>query len=201
MGISNYVVFDTETTGLNPNMNEIIEIGAWKIKDGVTVDKFLSFIKPKAGFVPDYITKINGITTQMVADAEPSEVVIPEFIQFCEDLPLLGYNLDFDVRFVNSVEDLSQQGTRKGIDVLKMSKQILGNKTENHKLGTVVDYFDIKVNATQSRGFHSAVYDAYMTKLVYDRLCTMSASDWLYYIPQRLVQKGAEADVEKLPYL
>ena len=52
--LKSYVAFDIETTGLNPEHNEIIEIGALKVREGKVVDRFIRFIEPEAGIPPMY---------------------------------------------------------------------------------------------------------------------------------------------------
>jgi len=69
-----YVVFDFETTGTQPDINEIIEIGAAKVKDGEIIDKFHSLIKPKEN-IPEITTEITGITQEMLNDKPPIEEV------------------------------------------------------------------------------------------------------------------------------
>ena len=50
--LKSYVAFDIETTGLSPEHNEIIEIGALKVREGKVVDRFIRFIEPEAGIHP-----------------------------------------------------------------------------------------------------------------------------------------------------
>ena len=71
---STFVVFDIETTGLDSLSNEIIEIGALKVKDGKVVDTFDHLIKPSHP-ISDFITNLTGITNEMVETAETIEEV------------------------------------------------------------------------------------------------------------------------------
>ena len=64
--LKSYVAFDIETTGLSPEHNEIIEIGALKVREGKVVDRFIRFIEPEAG-IPPMITQLTGITNDMAA--------------------------------------------------------------------------------------------------------------------------------------
>ena len=66
--LKSYVAFDIETTGLSPEHNEIIEIGALKVREGKVVDRFIRFIEPEAG-IPPMITQLTGITNDMVEGA------------------------------------------------------------------------------------------------------------------------------------
>lgn len=167
--MKDYVVFDLETTGFSPYTNEIIEIGAYKVKDGMVVDKFCTFVRP-VQYIPLVVQDLTHITMDMVEDCEPIEVVISEFYDFCERLPLLGHNLKFDYSFIvakgkASGLDFTLNNSRCGIDTYDLSRKYLGLK--DNKLSTVSDSMHIKLEANES--FHRASYDAYITKLIYDR--------------------------------
>ena len=94
-----FVSLDLETTGFSPYNNEIIQIGAWKIKDGVVVDKFDTYVKP-IQYIPREVQALTKITPDMVADYPSVDEILPEFYAFCEDLPFLGHNLQFDYNFL-----------------------------------------------------------------------------------------------------
>lgn len=96
-----FVVVDLETTGLSPAVNEIIEIGALKIT--LDMDRhtaFQTFVKPTKS-VPSKITKMTGITQQMV-DEQGMELqcALRQLIEFVGDLPLVTYNAEFDMGFL-----------------------------------------------------------------------------------------------------
>lgn len=167
--MKDYVVFDLETTGFSPYTNEIIEIGAYKVKDGMVVDKFCTFVRP-VQYIPLAVQNLTHITMDMVADCEPIETVIAEFYEFCERLPLLGHNLRFDYSFAvakckASGLDFTLNSSRCGIDTCELARKYL--KLRDNKLGTVSESMHINLEAKES--FHRASYDAYVTKLIYDR--------------------------------
>ncbi len=120
----NFVVFDLETTGLNPLTNEIIEIGAVRFNTNEPVEVFHTFIKPKKK-ISAKITSINGITNEMVEDCPTIEEVLPKFIDFIGDDVLVAHNSDFDMGFI--LNQLYSQGYKKiknkAIDTLKLSRQ------------------------------------------------------------------------------
>ena len=66
--LRSYIAFDIETTGLDPAENEIIEIGALKVRDGKVAERFIEFIRPLSPISPA-ITSLTGITDEMVAGA------------------------------------------------------------------------------------------------------------------------------------
>jgi len=94
-----YVVIDIETTGFNPKLNEIIEIGAVKVRNNKITSVFQSMIKPKNPISP-YVSSRTGITNHILADASPIEAVLDSFVSFISDAILISHNVDFDVNFL-----------------------------------------------------------------------------------------------------
>ncbi|HHY09206.1 MAG TPA: type I-E CRISPR-associated endoribonuclease Cas2 [Firmicutes bacterium] len=98
---SPYVVIDVETTGLDPLQDSIIEIAAIKT-ESESYEEFhrLIFIERK---LPEEIVELTGITDQILA-AEGEEIpkVLDDFSAFISDLPIVGYNLHFDIDFLNN---------------------------------------------------------------------------------------------------
>ena len=171
-----YIVFDTETTGLSPIANEIVEIGAWKISQGVTACKFSQLVRPKGYYGRD-VQQITGITLDMLSDAPEIEEVLPAFIDFCGDLPLLGHSLSFDYDFIcNKARplgyDFSLKKQRTGIDTLSLCRSYY--KGVSHKLSDMASTMGIQLKADNLQ-FHRAEYDAYITKLIYDRFLAIAA--------------------------
>ena len=80
--LRSYIAFDIETTGLDPMENEIIEIGALKVREGRVAERFMEFIRPVSPVSPA-ITALTGITNEMVADANPRSQVVSDFLDFC----------------------------------------------------------------------------------------------------------------------
>lgn len=169
--MDSFIAFDLETTGLSPENNEIIEIGAWKVKDGVVISKFTSLVRPR-GYIPRDVQTLTGITNEMLVGELTIEDVIPEFFEYCEDLPFLGHNLPFDYSFLCKKAkplgyDFGLNGKRCGIDTLKLCTSYL-KSCPSKKLEDVSKYFGIFVGGSDLT-FHRASYDAYITKLIYDR--------------------------------
>lgn len=98
-----FVVFDLETTGLDPEKHEIIEFGAIRVnRDSVNHETFQSLVKPSRK-VPKKIIELTGISQAMLdAEGEPIEVALREFLSFVGDLHLVSFNADFDMAFLQS---------------------------------------------------------------------------------------------------
>ncbi|MBQ4383519.1 MAG: PHP domain-containing protein, partial [Firmicutes bacterium] len=96
-----FVVFDIETTGFNKESDQIIEIGAVKIRGGEVIDRFSSFIDP-GRHIPDHITKLTSITDEDVAGSDPIEKVLPRFIDFIGKDAVVAHNAGFDTGFITA---------------------------------------------------------------------------------------------------
>lgn len=76
--VPDYTVFDLETTGISANMDDIIEISAVKVRNGVVQDTFSTLVNP-GRHIPTQATKVNGITDQMVSEAPLIREAMTEF--------------------------------------------------------------------------------------------------------------------------
>jgi len=138
-----YVVFDIETTGLNNVNDKITEIGAVLIKNKKVVSKFNSLINPEMP-IPDKIQKLTGITNEMVADAPKINEVLPEFLNFAGNRPLVAHNAMFDIGFIKyKASLLGIEVNNPVIDTLQLSRNLL--PINKHRLNNLCDYFGIKL--------------------------------------------------------
>lgn len=160
------IFFDIETTGLNPARDEIIEIGAVKVKNGVIIDTFEKFIKTNNP-LPKEIFHLTGITNDMLEKmGEDISSALRAFLSFVEGKKLIGHNIaEFDMRFL-------QQAIRKNLnisfsppieDTLPLSR-ILFTKIKDHKLNTVAEELGIYVD---TKSLHRARADAELCTQVY----------------------------------
>ena len=162
--LRSYIAFDVETTGLNPQENEIIEIGALKVRDGRVAERFMEFIRPSAPLAPA-ITNLTGITDEMLSGARPRCSVIADFLDFCEDDVLIGHNVIFDYSFMKcsaSAENLPFE--KSGIDTLKIAQKV-HKDLPSKSLGSLCDYYHI-----ENRSAHRAYHDALATAKLYQTL-------------------------------
>lgn len=158
---NNFIVFDLETTGLSPENNQIIEIGAIKYADGVEQERFHTYVNPEF-HIPEEATRINGINDQTVKDAPTIYKAIKMFLDFIGDNYLVAHNSTFDMSFIQTqINQLSLDLiNNKVIDTLALSRQEL-NDLPNYKLTTIKKYLNIEV------GSHNALDDCYVTAQLY----------------------------------
>ena len=162
------VIFDVETTGFNPNTCRLTEIGAVKLRDLEVVEEFQTFVNPEQ-HIPDEITKLTGITDEMVKDAPKEKEAVERFMKFCGDAPVAAHNAKFDMSFISAVSERHRIGYHPhSIDTLAMCRSLISN-IKNHKLDTVADYFGLG-----DFDHHRANEDARMLSLIYQKLIAES---------------------------
>ena len=164
--VNEYVVFDTETTGLYPeNGCRVIEFCLLKYKDGVLVDKLTSLINPDS-ILPARVTEITGITNDDVKEQPFMNTYINQIIDFIGSNIVIGHNISFDLNFLKSEINRCQFETKElyvnCIDTLDMVKKTIYD-VENNKLETLKEYFGIQTSS------HRALADCETTSEVYIR--------------------------------
>lgn len=140
--IKKYAVLDLETDGLNPVHDNIIEIGVVKV--GEKQENFQRFIKIE-GKLPEEIKKLTRIDDEMLEEKGiPLKRALEEFIDFIGDTRILGYNVAFDIKFLNS--SLEKEGlakiNNKVYDIMQFVKKD-NLFLNNYKLETVLKSYGI----------------------------------------------------------
>lgn len=158
---NNFVVFDIETTGLDPETCEITELGAVKIENGEVTERFQSFAKPSHP-IPEQVVQLTGITDEMVANAPRPEDVVYDFYEWSRGCIISGYNIiGFDMKFIRKVaEKIGVKFDNELIDAFIVARQS-GLRLGNYKLGTVVKALGLTLVDA-----HRAYNDAHATALV-----------------------------------
>lgn len=123
-----FVVFDIETTGLNSHTNQIIEIGAVKIRSGRILDRYSQLINPEIP-IPYHITQITGITNEEVENKPKISEVIENFVNFVGDAVLVAHNAPFDMGFIKRdiKKYLNIDYQCSVIDTLQMARDLFPN--------------------------------------------------------------------------
>jgi len=182
--IKDFIVIDTETTGLNCRIHKIIEITAIKFIDFIPVEIFTTRINPKKPIPPE-ATAVNNIRDEDVKDAPYFWQIIPSLNEFIGKLPIVGHNLPFDMKFLLH-EGLSLNLIkRKYFDTLSLAQSCLKTPkrkwdrelesykidyfsdydVENYKLTTLCEYFKIGIDNA-----HSSASDCLATGYLFKHL-------------------------------
>ena len=140
---NDYVAFDLETTGLDPRWDDIIEIGAVKVRNGQPADRYEQLINPGRP-IPSVITEITGIDDDMVKDAPALADVLPGFLEWVGDGILLGHNVNFDINFLyDSAEELCEEPVDNDfIDTLRLARYLYPEERHN-RLRDLISRFGI----------------------------------------------------------
>ncbi len=159
MSCDSVVVLDFETSGMSPDYGDrAIEIGAVRVNGGVITDEFQSLMNP--GFrVNGFIQDFTGIDNDMLADAPSCEKVMTDFHQFLGDDNLVAHNASFDKRFLDAEFSRIHRSYMGRFACSMLLARRIYQDAPNHKLGTLVDYRNIKHEGV----FHRALADAQMT--------------------------------------
>ncbi|QKV19828.1 DNA polymerase III subunit epsilon [Oricola thermophila] len=97
------IIFDTETTGLDPSMDRIIEIGAVELENRfITGRNFHVYINPEGREVHPDALAVHGISNEQLADKPKFSEILQDWLEFTEGATLIAHNAGFDVGFFNA---------------------------------------------------------------------------------------------------
>jgi len=167
-----YVVFDTETTGLNPKEDEILSIGAVKIRDNkiLTSETFEVYVKNLKEISSKSI-EIHRIRPCDLKNALDSEDAIRRFLEFIGPRDLVGYYLEFDIAMINKYIKpmLGITLPNKAIEVSELyfdkEIEVIPQGNVDLRFDTILAKYDIP-----NMGAHNAVNDAVMTAMIFLKL-------------------------------
>lgn len=185
--INEYVVLDLEMTGLSAKTDQIIEIGAVKIKDNHVVDTMECLVNPNCK-IPTRVVELTGITDEMTRNGRDKDEAIKELLEFIEGQILVGQNITFDYSFlkqwaVNHKHPLEA----KACDTLKIARVLLPAE-QPKKLESLCEYFGI-----QRTRAHRAIDDAKETWKIFERLKELGAkmeNAETYFEPRDLIYRA-----------
>lgn len=170
-----YVVFDLETTGLSPERDAIVEIGAMKIRGGQVLGQevFQTLVKPQDASgqtlsIPWYTQRVHGISDQMVRGAPGLAEVLPDFLEFVGGAAVVAHNVSFDSGFMRTAakrHGLVWQPARE-LCTVQLSRRAFPNE-RGHKLDAVASRLGLEFEAG---GRHRSMGDVRVTAEAFLRL-------------------------------
>ncbi|MEM8877995.1 MAG: 3'-5' exonuclease [Pseudomonadota bacterium] len=163
-----YVVFDTETTGLLPEKDEVVQIGAVRLVNGRKVEGevFDTLVDPGRP-IPPTSTKVHGISDDMVQGAPKMAEACARFRQFAKDAILVAHNAPFDMAFLK--HDAAQAKTtieNPVFDTILISAAVFGAEA-THTLDAIAERLEVQIPAELR---HTALGDAEATALVFQKM-------------------------------
>ncbi|MGA2490519.1 MAG: helicase C-terminal domain-containing protein [Anaerolineales bacterium] len=162
--MTSIIALDLETTGLDPQTDTILEIGARRF-DGHRVEAEFSTLINPGRHIPEFITGLTGISDEMVRQAPRIRDVLDELAAFIGDSPILGHNIQFDLSFLKKYKLIE---LNERIDTYELAAVLLPSASR-YNLGSLVQLLGIALPAT-----HRALDDARATHAVYQRLFTQA---------------------------
>jgi DNA polymerase III epsilon subunit family exonuclease len=176
------VVVDVETTGRDPKMADLLEIGAVRLKGGKIVDRWSTLVDPGRTIVGH---QMHGITDKDIKGAPAPRAAAEAFLAFAGDATLVGHNVGFDLGFL---EEALGNGHRFApgtyLDTLVLAREGYPEWAESYRLGDLAKFFGIELTDA-----HRALPDAEATAA----LLLVFAAD----LPNRLqtLREGIEASI------
>lgn len=188
--LGDFVVVDTETTGITLLSSKIVELSALRFENFRPTMLFTTLINPECPIPPE-ATNVNHITDEMVKDAPKIWQVMPALQDFIGAMPLVGHNLPFDLKFLYKYGLDVPQPKQKFYDTLQIVPTVLskakpkwdadlqervidyedGFDVENYKLGTVCAHYGIHISNA-----HRSSADCLATGLLFARLARAKTS-------------------------
>lgn len=163
--LTSYVGFDVETTGIDPERERIIQVGAVRMEDGVPVARWSALVNPGRP-VPAAIQRLTGITDGMLCGQPPLEDVLPPLLEFVGDLPLVAHNAPFDMAFLRAGmrRCLGREADIQCFDSLELARLALP-ELGGHRLQQVTEALGVPAGRA-----HDALADAEAAALAFHGL-------------------------------
>jgi DNA polymerase III epsilon subunit family exonuclease len=163
---TDFVVVDVETTGAKTPPSRIMEVGAYRVREGRIVAEFHSLVNPQIP-IPPFIVRLTGISDTMVKEAPLFADIAHAWLDFVDEAVLVAHNAQFDVRFLNHEIARVYPGRRMintHLCTVKLSRRIFPGLL-NYRLHTVAEHFTIPI-----LNRHRASDDALATAEIFIRM-------------------------------
>ncbi len=161
-----FVVFDLETSGLDPQKDEILEIAGIRLRGPVEIARFETLIQPTRAIPPE-VEKINGLNEIfLLVNGRKSKEAMSDFLSFAGEAIMVGHNIkDFDWLFVLAHATRHQliKPTNNLIDTLLLSRKLLS--LPKYNLTEVARHFGF-----ENRNAHRAMPDVEVNAQVFIKL-------------------------------
>ena len=159
------VALDLETTGLDSNRHQILEVGAVRFRGDEVIETYQTLVNPGVA-IPEFIQRLTHISPQQVKRAPFFSSVASEIEDFLGADPIIGHNIQFDIGFLanNGV-----QLNNPSYDTWDLATVFMP-RSRQYSLKYLTSYFQVEHNDA-----HRALADAMATKNVYVKLLRLAA--------------------------
>ncbi len=155
LSLTSYIVLDTETTGLSPESDELIEVAALRVEGDEIVDQYTTLINP-GRMIPREVAKLTGISTKDILLAPVLERVAPKLGEFIEGYPVVAHNAVFHVKFVTAA--LRREGVYGNIqyvDTLEIAREAFPGRAD-YSLDTLARELELPPSGQEHRAISHA---------------------------------------------
>ena len=170
--MSDMIVYDLETTGINPRTAEIVEIAAHRLSAiGDEVERYYRLVKPPGGHIPRSATRIHGIDSETVKTAPGIEMVLPEFFGFIQNRILIGHNVaEFDNPILGRdlIRYLKRGLSAPHYDTLATARRLFPR--QRCSMGALAEKFEIEHGR-----LHGALEDVRVNREIFKELIKIDA--------------------------
>ena len=154
------VCFDIETTGLDKRTEAITEIGAVVLRNGEVVEQFSTFADPGRPLTTE-ITRLTGITDEMLKGAPSQKEAVNAFLDFVGDRPLAAHNAEFDMGFIGEAcRRMGRPFENTSLDSLILAQNLLPDLGK-YKLDIVANHLNLPA-FNHHRAYDDAATVGYM---------------------------------------
>ncbi len=169
-----FVIIDLETTGLSPYKHKITEIAAVRFDWEKILDSYQSLVNPER-HIPSGITRLTGITNEMVENAPTIDEVLPEFIDFLADDIFVAHNISFDWNFLNYARNHMENKLfcNPKLCTRKLARHLVP-ELNRRTLAILCEYFQIK-----NDNAHRALSDVYATTELLKNYIQIIKKNWM----------------------
>ena len=156
---TDFVVLDLETTGAKAPPARVIEIGAYRVRDGKIQDRYHTLVNPLMP-IPRFVAMLTGISDEMVGEAPRFSEIADDLMRFIGTSVIVAHNSQFDMGFLN-YEIAKVYGeyrlSNASLCTVQLARSVIDG-IDNHKLKTVANYYSVELI-----NHHRAAEDALAT--------------------------------------
>lgn len=187
-----FVVFDIETTGLSVRNCGITQIAAVRYRGGELLERFETLVDPEMP-IPEEITKLTGITDEMVAGAPKRKEAVEQFLQFADGQMLVAHNAAFDCSFIRkAATDYGLSFRNPSLDTVSLSRYINADQ-KRHTLDALARYFSLG-----NFDHHRADADTEMLARIFDCMIRKLESNGIHTTDEMVAAMAESSDPKRL---